>query len=266
MEVEVREIPLTEVDSDLLAVGLFDGGELPDPLGDAPGAADAQGGYRKTAMLYPGGTEAGAGGRARQAGGVRRRAGPGRRGAGRQARGIASGRARWPGRYPTPSDPEAIAGGAGRGRDPRLLSLRPLPQARRGRPAAAARAADDRSAPTRSPTAADAARIAAEAQNRARELQELPSNVATPSFLADRVVGDRRHAREAQLRGARPRGDRRQEDGRPGGGQPGQRRGAAADRPALRGRRRGADRPGRQGGDLRQRRDLDQAGDRRCTR
>ena len=31
------------------------------------------------------------------------------------------------------------------------------------------------------------ARIAAEAANRARELQELPSNVVTPSYLADRA-------------------------------------------------------------------------------
>ena len=43
-----------------------------------------------------------------------------------------------------------------------------------------------------SPTAAEAARVCAEAQNRARDLQSLPANVATPSYLADARRGDRR--------------------------------------------------------------------------
>jgi leucyl aminopeptidase len=36
--------------------------------------------------------------------------------------------------------------------------------------------------------AAEAARVCAEAQNRARDLQSLPSNVATPSYLAERAT------------------------------------------------------------------------------
>ena len=51
--------------------------------------------------------------------------------------------------------------------------------------------------------------------------------------------GARRAAPEAQRRGDRPRGDRRQGDGRHRRRQPGQRRGAEADRAALRGRRLG---------------------------
>ncbi len=53
MRVEVTDTPLAEIESDLLAVMLFEGEELPEPLAGAPGAADAKGGYRKTALLYP---------------------------------------------------------------------------------------------------------------------------------------------------------------------------------------------------------------------
>ena len=42
-------------------------------------------------------------------------------------------------------------------------------------------------APAALAAAAEAARVCAEAQNRARDLQSLPSNVATPSFLAARA-------------------------------------------------------------------------------
>jgi len=49
----VIDRPLAEIESDLLAVMLFEGEELPEPLAGAPGAEDAKGGYRKTALLYP---------------------------------------------------------------------------------------------------------------------------------------------------------------------------------------------------------------------
>ena len=42
-------------------------------------------------------------------------------------------------------------------------------------------------APAGVAAAAEAARVCAEAQNRARDLQSLPSNVATPSYLAERA-------------------------------------------------------------------------------
>ena len=57
------------------------------------------------------------------------------------------------------------------------------------------------------------ARIGASAANAARDLQNLPANVATPAFLAERA-GDRRRARVAGARAARPRGDRGARDGR----------------------------------------------------
>ena len=47
-------------------------------------------------------------------------------------------------------------------------------------------------------------RVAGVAANAARDLQNLPANVATPTFLAERARGDRRRARVARARAARP--------------------------------------------------------------
>ncbi len=185
MQVEVREVPLSEVDSDLLVVGVFDGGELPDPLGDAPGAADAKGGYRKTAMLYPDGPKrvlaVGLGKqeefdaeRARVAGAL----------ASKKAASLQASTLAWA--VPDSEDPEAIAAALVEGVV--LASFRferfrkpdeddPQPQLEQLTILG----------PDSLSEAAGAARIVAEAQNRARELQELPANVATPGFLADRA-------------------------------------------------------------------------------
>src|SRR2546423_6498374 len=53
MRVEVSQVPLAEVDADLLAVGLFEDAELPGELAGAPGAADAKGTYKRLALLHP---------------------------------------------------------------------------------------------------------------------------------------------------------------------------------------------------------------------
>jgi len=186
MEVEVREVPLGEVDSDLLVVGVFDGAELPDPLGDAAGAADAKGAYRKTAMLYPDGPKRALAvglGKPEEFTAERARvvaAIGAKRAASLQASTLA-----WS--LPDSEDPEAIAAALVEGVV--LASFRfdrfrkpdeddPQPQIETLTILGPASLSE----------AAGAARIAAEAQNRARELQELPSNVATPSYLADRVA------------------------------------------------------------------------------
>ena len=97
--------------------------------------------------------------------------------------------------------------------------------------------------------AAEAARVAAEAANRARELQNLPSNVATPTYLAERAEElAAEHETPVASRCSAAKEIVAQGDGRARGGLAGHRRGAAADRAPLRGRRRGRDaRPGRQG-------------------
>ena len=53
MKVEVRQIDLAEVDTDLVAVGLYDDGALPSEIAAAPGAADAKGKFKKLSPLYP---------------------------------------------------------------------------------------------------------------------------------------------------------------------------------------------------------------------
>ena len=53
MRVEVTDKPLAEDESDLLAVLVFDGDDLPEPLAGAPGSEDVKGGYRKTTLIHP---------------------------------------------------------------------------------------------------------------------------------------------------------------------------------------------------------------------
>jgi leucyl aminopeptidase len=185
MQVEASEIPLGKVDSDLLAVGLFEGDAVPDPFADAGGAADAEGGFRKTATLYPEQPErvlvVGLGKRdefdperARVVAAV----------AARAAGSSQAGSLAWA--LPESDDSEATAGALVEGTilasyrfdrfrsspdddpPPRIESLTIL-------------------GPDTLGEAIEVARIASEAQNRARELQDLPSNVATPTYLAERA-------------------------------------------------------------------------------
>jgi len=186
MRVGVAQAPPTEIDADLLVVGLFEDGELPAELRDAPGAIGAKGTFKKLAHVHP--------------------AKPGRAlvvGLGKEA----------------DFDPErarvaaAIAAGAAAElRVAELVWL--LPEAGEGAAIAEGivsgtilgsyrfdrfQAEDpDSPAPPRIDSlvllgpaevkeAAESARITALAQNRARDLQSLPSNVATPAYLAARA-------------------------------------------------------------------------------
>ncbi len=186
MEVEVRDIPLPEVDSDLVAVGLTEGSDLPEAIASAPGAADAKGGYRKTALLYGskparalvvglGKPDELTPERARVAGAI-----AAKRATVLEARSLA---------LAPPESGDAEANAAAMVEGAILASFRfdrfrkpdeddPAPQLER----LSVLGPDSLSA------AVDVARVTAEAANRARELQELPSNVATPSFLAERAA------------------------------------------------------------------------------
>jgi leucyl aminopeptidase len=53
LRVEVTDKPLAEVDSDLLAVLVFDGDDLPAPLAGAPGSEDVKGAFKKTTLIHP---------------------------------------------------------------------------------------------------------------------------------------------------------------------------------------------------------------------
>jgi leucyl aminopeptidase len=186
VRVEVREIPLGEVDSDLLVVGLPEGGELPGELKDAPGAGDVRDAFRKTAHLYPerpgrvlvvglGKRDEFDPERARVVGAI----------AERQAAALQAGSMTVA--LPDSDDPEATAAGLVEG-----VILASFRFDRFRKP-------DEDDPPPRIETltvlgpdslaaGVDVARIGAEAENRARELQQLPANFATPSFLAERAA------------------------------------------------------------------------------
>jgi leucyl aminopeptidase len=184
MRVEVTQTELAAVETDLAVVGLFEGEELPAEIARANGADGVPTGFKKLSILrpddFPPVLVAGLGERDRlDAERLRVAAALAAKEAGRlRAESLA-----W--LLPALDDDDAAAAalvtgtvlagyrfdrfkGEGSDDGPRLESLQLLA------PAAAAAAAEE-------------ARIASEAQNRARDLQGTPANVATPAFLAARA-------------------------------------------------------------------------------
>jgi leucyl aminopeptidase len=186
VRVGVAQAPATAIDADLLVVGRFEDGELPPELRDAAGAGEAKGEFKSVTHVHP--------------------AKPGRAlviGLGRQAdfdaerarvaAAIAANAAAelrvaelvW--MLPESGDSEATAAGLVTGT---ILGSYRFDRFQAEDP--------DSPAPPRVDslillgtaevaTAAEEARVCALAQNRARDLQSLPSNVATPTYLANRA-------------------------------------------------------------------------------
>jgi leucyl aminopeptidase len=186
VKVEVRQSELPQVDADLLLAGLYDGEELPPELANAPGAGDAKGAFKKLALLYPvapgrvlvvglGKREDFDAERARVASAV----------AAQEAQRLDAASPAW--LLPESTDAEATAAALVTGtilgsyRFDRFLSIDP------DDPPPSPLELLTLIGPRSMAAAAEAARICAEAQNRARDLQSLPSNVATPSYLAQRA-------------------------------------------------------------------------------
>ena len=259
LKVEVSQASPAEIDADLVVVGLYEGGSLPEQLADAGGAGDARGGYRKLAVLHPQG-----GGRALAVGLGKREEMDAERArvaaalAAKRAAELEAASVAW--LLPESDEEEAIAEGIVTGTILGAYRFDRFKSADPDDPPPPGIESLTLLGPEAVAEAAEAARICAEAQNRARDLQSLPSNVATPSYLGRRAREVAVASREGHHRGVRPRLAGREGDGRHPRRQPGVGGGAAADRPALRGRRRRAHPgPGRQGRHLRHRRDLDQA-------
>ncbi len=188
VKVAVSQAKPNEAEADLLAVGLFEGEEPPAELAEAPGAADAKAGFKKLAHLHPeqpgrtivvglGARSEMDAERARVAAAI----------VAKQAGELEASTLAW--QLPETDDDEATAAALVTGtvlgsyRFDRFRSADP------GDPPPPAIESLTLLAPAGVGAAAEAARVCAEAQNRARDLQSLPSNVATPSFLG-------RHARE----------------------------------------------------------------------
>jgi leucyl aminopeptidase len=186
LRVEVTDKPLSEVQADLIAVLAFEGEELPEPLAGAPGSDDAKGGYKKRALLYPeGGKRAlvvGLGNqaefepeRARVAGAI----------AARSAASHSAATLALAG--PDTDDPSVLTAAAVEGA---ILGSYRFDRFKSKREDEDSENALEEIIAIGEPGLADAveaARIGAEAENFARELQDLPSNVVTPSYLAGRA-------------------------------------------------------------------------------
>ena len=187
MRVEVADKPLREVDADLVAVLIFEGDELPEPLAGAPGSEDVKSGYKKTALVHPDAPKralvVGLGDRdefepekARVAGAL----------AARSASSVEATSLALAG--PEHDDAKSVATAMVEGailasyRFDRFKSKKDGEEGERKTLEEVALIGDGGLAES-----VEAARIAAEAANFARELQDLPSNVVTPSYLAGRA-------------------------------------------------------------------------------
>jgi leucyl aminopeptidase len=192
VDVEVTSEPLERLEADLHAFALFEGDAVPEAYGDVPGTGDAASGYRKLALLRPDAER-----RLLVVGlGKRDDLGPERL---RVAAALAVKEAgRFAGRsiaWALPEPHGAVAAEAlaaalvegtvlGSYRFDRFKSRDPEdpPPPAVERLIVAAGGDADRIA-----GGSEVARIAAEAANRTRELQSLPSNVVTPTYLAGRA-------------------------------------------------------------------------------
>jgi leucyl aminopeptidase len=187
LRVEIADKPLSEVESDFLAVLVFDGDDLPEPLAGAPGSEDVKASYKKATLVHPGAPRralvVGLGDRgdfeperARVAAAIATRAA-----VSMEATSLAL-------RGPDGDDPAAVATAMVEGAI--LASYRFDRFKSKGDE-------DDEDSHALEDLlvigdgglaeALEAARIGAEAENFARELQDLPSNVVTPSYLAGRA-------------------------------------------------------------------------------
>jgi leucyl aminopeptidase len=187
VRVELLDTPPAEAEADALCVGLFEGDELPEPFASAPGARDVKAAYKKLAVLHPERPErvivAGLGPRdefeperARVAAALAMR-----QAASRGARTLA-----WV--PPGGGDPGAIAAALVEGTilaAYRFDRYKTAPQD--DDPPPRIEALTVLGSDGELSAAVERARVASEAENRARELQNLPSNVATPSYLAQRA-------------------------------------------------------------------------------
>jgi leucyl aminopeptidase len=186
MNVDVRQSELAAVDADLLVAGLYEGGELPAGLAGAPGAAEAKGAFEKLSLLHPQRP-----GRALVVGlGKREERDPERFRiaaalAAKEAERLEAASLAW--LLPESGDDEATAAALLTGT---ILAAYRFDRFKSDSPDSPPRAKIDSLtllAPEAVAAAVEAARACAEAQNRARDLQSLPSNVATPSHLAGRA-------------------------------------------------------------------------------
>ncbi len=187
MKVETSQASPAEVDADLLVAGLYEGESLPEALVGAAGERDAKSAFKKLSTLHPSSPAralvVGLGKRAEMSA---ERARVAAALAARQAARFEAATIAW--LLPEADEEDAIAAGLVTGtilgayRFDRFIGRDPED------PPPPAIDSLTLIAPEGVSGAAESARVCAEAQNRARDLQSLPSNVATPAFLGGRAL------------------------------------------------------------------------------
>jgi leucyl aminopeptidase len=186
MKVSVSQSEITAIDTDLVAIGLCEGEELPEELASAPGADDAKGGFKKLTMVHPeqparllvvglGKREGLDAERLRIAAAL----------VAKEAARLKIGSLAWA--LPEGDEAEALAEGIVTGTILGAYSFDEFKSTNADDPEPPSLDSLTLLGPESVAAAVEAARICAEAQNRARDLQSLPSNVATPSYLARRA-------------------------------------------------------------------------------
>jgi leucyl aminopeptidase len=185
MKVEVRDGELLAAEAGLAVLGLHDDEELPAAVAEAPGAGAVKSSFKTVSALFPAdGPQAlvvGLGERERiDAERLRVAAAV----AAKEATRLGIATLAWQ----PPDSVEAEAAVAALVTGTVLGSYR-FDRFRRENPEEPPTAVESLTllAPAELAVTAEAARIGAEAQNRARDLQNTPANFATPGFLADRA-------------------------------------------------------------------------------
>jgi leucyl aminopeptidase len=184
MKVDVRQVELVQVGADLLAVGLAEGGKLPAPVAGAPGAESAQGGFKKLTLLRPEGFPPALVvglGESQELDAERLRVAAAL--ATKEAERLQATSLAWA--IPESDDASAATEALVTGT---ILAAYSFDRFKSGDGDEGPRLEElTLVGPAELEKAAEIARVAAEAQNRARDLQNIPANVATPAFLADRA-------------------------------------------------------------------------------
>jgi leucyl aminopeptidase len=185
LKISVSQSEIAGVDADLVAIGLHEGEQLPGELASARGADDARGGFKKLTMVHPEQPArllvAGLGKR-EDLGAERLRIAAAL--VAKEATRLKVSSLAWV----LPEDAnEALAEGIVTGTILGAYSFDEFKSSDSEDSEPSSLDSLTLLGPESVAGAAEAARICAEAQNRARDLQNLPSNVATPSYLARRA-------------------------------------------------------------------------------
>ncbi|HVO55456.1 MAG TPA: leucyl aminopeptidase [Solirubrobacterales bacterium] len=185
MKVEVRDGEPLTAEADLAVLALHEGEELPAEVAEAPGAAAARASFKTLSSVFPaGGPQVLVVGLGKREGVDAERLRVVAALAAKEAARIEATSVAW--RPPDSLDGAAAVEGIVTGT---ILGSYRFDRFRREQPEEppAEIASLTLLASPELNDAAQAARIGAEAQNRARDLQNTPANFATPAFLADRA-------------------------------------------------------------------------------